>query len=148
MNIIAGRRNIEILRGIEEIDRNTERAIRQGWFKIGAQLNKRLSEQMLAKNKTGITRKLRQGKRKVRHTASARGETPANFTGKLRRSRGYQISGSSSLEFGFRKGMKAPYSVFLEPEDKLDRPGLGNAVKSESGRMQSILANELREALS
>ncbi len=131
LDIMDGRQNARVFRQIDEIEERTKRGIRQGFFRLGNDLVRTLSQETLKKNKRGrtYTRRDRIGRRR-RHVASAPGQTPANSTGNYRKNAGYQIRGSSQLEFGIRDG--APYGIFLEEGTKkmAPRPGLGNAVKA------------------
>ncbi len=133
---------------INRIDRDIARGIRQGFFRVGDQLTDRLNSDILKKPKTGRVYRIRRGSTIRNHRSSAKGETPANLSGTLRRSRGYQIRGAAQLEFGYRRGKGAYYAPFLEDPNGLNRPGLLNAITAEEGRTQSIFLNELRRALS
>lgn len=97
-----GRENKKVLLRIEGLEQLTRRSIRHAWFDLGQALKKTASDNILAKPKHGRTYiiRYRSGRRR-RHVASAAGESHANLTGKLRRSLGWKVQGSSSLEFGY-----------------------------------------------
>jgi len=126
---------------INNASHNTRRGMRQGWFAVGALLKKRANEQILKKPKSGKLYKYKGRK----HRASAAGESPANRSGTYRKSIGYKIKGYSQLEFGAR----APYAGYLEKGTvkMKPRPALKNAIDFETGRIQSVLSNELKKAL-
>lgn len=131
LEIMSGRQNVRVFKQIEDVEDRTRRGIRQGFFRLGNDLVRTLKQEALKKNKRGrtYTSRGRTGRRR-RHVASAPGQTPANRTGNYRKNAGYQIRGSSQLEFGIRDG--APYGIFLEEGTKkmAPRPGLGNSVKA------------------
>ncbi len=114
---------------IGQIDEDTRRGIRQGFFRLGSSLRRTASKQILSKNKTGRLYRIRRGGRMINHRASAPGETPANLSGNYRRNLGFEIHGSEEMEFGGR----ADYAGFLEDGTgrMAPRPGLGNAIKAE-----------------
>lgn len=141
--------SIITVRRIKEIDRQFLVGIRRGLFKAGHILTKTLKNEILRGTKSGRIYKIRRGRRTVNHRASAPGETPANRTGALRKSAGFQIHGTEKLEFGYREG-SADYSPFLETGTSrmAPRPGLKNAIRAESGNIRNELQNEIGKALS
>jgi hypothetical protein len=130
---------------IDNTIRLTNRGVRQGFYNVGKQLKGSANKDILAKDKTGRTYRVRRGKVIRNHRASAPGETFANLSGAARRTLGFEVRGSSELEFGFRKVQETFYTKILET--KLNRPALGNAVKKESGNNIVILERELKKAL-
>ncbi len=148
LDIISGSQNARVFNQINEIEDRTRRGIRQGFFRLGNDLVRTLSQQALRKNKRGRTyiRRDRIGRRR-RHVASAPGQTPANSTGTYRKNAGYQLRGSQQLEFGIREG--APYAIFLEEgTKKMDpRPGLGNAVKANERNARTDFDSSLDREL-
>lgn len=86
-------------------------AIRKAFHAMGKDLKDYARKEILDKTKkTGrIYYYYKNGKR-YRHQASAPGQFPANLTGKLRKSIGFTVIGSSQLDFG----ASAPYAKFLE----------------------------------
>lgn len=147
--IKEGKNNREIFLSLENIEENTRRGIRQGFFRLGALLQKNLRKAVIAKNKTG--RVYRNGRtktgRKRRHRASGPGQTPANFSGNYRKNIGYQIKGSETMEFGIRDG--APYAEFLENGTKnmAARPGVGNTVKATEKDAQRFFESSIENNL-
>lgn len=96
------RNNRKVFARIKDIKRATHRSIRHGFFDLGRDLAKTASDNILEKPKSGRTyiRRDRAGRRR-RHVASAPGETHANMSGRLRRSLGWKVAGSRTLEFGY-----------------------------------------------
>jgi hypothetical protein len=127
---------------IENIDRSTKRDIRQGFYQLGKHLKSVASKDILAKNKTGQIYRIRRGKVVRRHQASAPGETFANLSGAARRTLGFDVKGSSELEFGFRANQKTLYTKALETT--MNRPAIGNTVKKESGNAIMIMESQIR----
>jgi hypothetical protein len=124
----------------------TKRGIRQGFYQVGKQLKASANKDILAKDKTGVVYLIRRGKVRRKHRASAPGQTFANLSGAARRQLGYDVNGTSDLEFGFRKNSNTdPYTKVLETS--LNRPALGNAVKKESGNNVMLMERELKKAI-
>lgn len=101
---------------IDNLENITRQAIRQGFFKLGNDLKKTANANILSRPKGGEVYVTRgpSGRRR-RHRASAPDETHANRSGKLRRSLGYKIGGTSTLEFGYGVDKPAPdYGEFVE----------------------------------
>jgi len=138
----------EVYNHILNIDNATRRGIRQGFFQFGKSLVKTASRQVLKKPKGGRTYLIRRGRVKRRHVASAPGESPANLSGSYRRSLGFKIKGSDSMEFGAGNS-EVPYAKFLErgTSKMAPRPGLGNAIKSEQKNAQNYFLNNIRKSL-
>lgn len=125
----------------------TRKGMRQGMFQSGRGLISRANTEILRKPKSGRTYIIRdRSGRRRRHVASAPGETHANLSGDTRKSMGYQLHGTSELEFGYgvSSGKKAPdYAGFLENT----RPSLQNAIRSEQGNMVRHFENGIEDAL-
>lgn len=115
---------------VKKAPRITIEGIRQAFFQIGKDHIDELNRQMLSRDKEGrfYNVRTRTGRRR-RHRASAAGQTAANRTGRMRKGRGFQLSGSDQLEFGIRG---APYASFLErgTRNMEARPSLGNTVRA------------------
>jgi hypothetical protein len=130
---------------IDNIERFTDRSIRQGFYKVGKLLKASANTDILAKDKKGTVYKVRRGKVTRRHQASAKGQTFANLSGAARRTLGFDVKGGSELEFGFRENQETFYTKILETS--LNRPALGNAVRKEQGNAVSIMEQELEKEL-
>ena len=126
-----GHNNHIVFMHIDNLDERTMRGIRQGFFRLGNQLVRTLQQETLKKDKKGrVYRRRTRSGRSRKHVSSAPGQTPANMSGTYRKNAGYQLRGSSQLEFGIRDG--ASYAKYLESGTSamLPRPGLANAIKS------------------
>jgi hypothetical protein len=143
-----GKDNARAFASIRDVVPNTERGIRQAYFRTGKDLTDELSRQMLAKNKSGriYRRKIRGGGRR-RHQAAANGQTAANRSGAMRRARGFQLSGSDQLEFGIRD--KVDYARFLEEGTSRmgKKPSLGNSVKAQEKNTENNFIDSLKGEL-
>ena len=141
-------KNQETLRKINYASKTTQRAVRRAFFVIGHQLVKTAKEQVLKGPKTGRIYRIKRGKRYKNHQASAAGESPANLSGELRKSIGFEIKGSEQLEFGSGRG-GVKYARYLEEGTKkmAPRPLLGNAFAAEQSQIQQIFSNEIQKAL-
>lgn len=149
MKLEEANSNRDVFLSLENIDENTRRGIRQGFFRLGQLLHMNLRKEVIKKNKTGRiyhNGRTKTGRRR-RHRASSAGQTPANFSGNYRRHIGYQIKGSESMEFGIRDG--ADYAVFLEDGTKrmAARPGVGNTVKDTEKDAQRFFDSALESEL-
>jgi hypothetical protein len=123
----------------------TKKGIRQGFYNVGKLLKSTANKDILAKDKTGRTYRIKRGKVIMNHRASAPGQTFANLSGAARKTLGFDVVGSDHLEFGFRQNQATWYTKVLETS--LNRPALGNAVSKESGNAVTIMESELRKAL-
>lgn len=119
VQIIQSPENRNVYVKLDSITRDTVRGIRQAYYKLGKDLKKRASDKILEKPKSGKTyffsrfRTSKSGKKtssRISHVASAPGEYPANWTGKLRKSIGFEVSGSEKLIFG----ADTEYAKYLE----------------------------------
>lgn len=142
-----GKGNEKAFKSVILAPRNTQRAIELAFYHIGRDHMAELSRQMLKKDKKGRTyiRRIKGGARR-RHVASAPGQTAANRTGNMRRSRTFQLQGSDQMEFGI-KG--APYAAFLERGTRkmAARPSLGNTVKAQRKNANNAFEFNLQREL-
>lgn len=109
---------------VDNIKNANAKAIRMAMYFIGRDLVNTSQEMIQSKNKSGRVYLKRLGRVTRTHQASAPGEAPANFTGTLRKSLGFEVRGADQLEFGSRNGPPAAglsdrqavakYSKFLE----------------------------------
>lgn len=126
--------NDRVYKKIRDLDNLTKRAIRQGWFRLGDDWRRTANRQILAKDKTGKVYRVRgpSGRRR-RHRSSSEGQSHANIRGKLRRSLGWKVRGSSELEVGYGVSGQAPeYGEYLEfgTRRMKPRPSIQNAIRS------------------
>jgi len=134
------------------VNDGVRRAIRQGFFEFGKDLRDTASQEILRRPKGGRTYIVRQGKRRFRHTASAPGETHANLSGKLRRSIGFQIHGSRSMDFGYGVDPRGPapdYAIYVEDGTSrmAARPSLQNAIRVTLRNGEVYFATGIRAEL-
>ena len=155
VKLIQNRQNDRVFARIEGIEKLTKRGLRQGMFKGGQTLISEVSRSILNDPKTGVVyiRRDSAGRRR-RHQSSAAGETHANLSGALRRSRSFQLRGSSEIEFGYgvSSGKSAPaYARAIEfgfrPRNLEARPTLRNALNSQQGNLISHFEREIARAL-
>lgn len=99
-------RNHKTFVEIDNITRKHKKAIRNAGFDIGKESSDNAKK---AINNTGKTGRVYKYGNRV-HRASAKGQAPANVTGKLRKSIDYSVHGYSKTEFGY----KELYGKFLE----------------------------------
>jgi HK97 gp10 family phage protein len=145
MNIRPSANNQRIYFKIKSIEHNVKRGIRQGYYNLGKQLKKYLSDKMLEKPKHGRVYLIKRGSRYVKHTASAPWEYAANMTGKLRRSIDFKVHGYQQLEFG----QKMPYAKYIERgTSKMEpRKNLRAAIKDNLGNARMYFEQEIKKKL-
>lgn len=124
---------------ISKIRTDINRGIRYGFYWLGKKLVKDASSMMLEKPRSGRTY-LYNGRR---HVASVAGEAPANRSGALRRSLDFTVSGFDGMTFGYRK----EYGKYLEPKQKLNRPGLLLSIKKNKQTARKYMEQCINKAL-
>jgi hypothetical protein len=97
--------NEKVFLQIKNISELSKKGIRQAYYDIGKDLRQTTQELILDNDKSGKVYVRRLSGRLVRHQASAPGQAPANLTGNLRRSIGFDVRGGEQLEFGSRAGL-------------------------------------------
>jgi len=93
----------------------TRRGIRNALYLSGKALRKFSRDLIKNPPKTGAYYRI-PGRKRL-HRASAPGQPPANRTGKLRESVGFEVKGSSDMRFGVRTDVN--YGKFLERGTKI-----------------------------
>ena len=114
MKVTVNAKSRKTLIEIGKSSKKIEKGIRNAFYEIGKENQRYLQRRILAKDKTGKIYPYKGGS----HRASAPGEFPANRSGNLRKSVGYVLQGSSSLEFG----VEAEYGKYLEEGTKHIKP--------------------------
>lgn len=125
---------------ISDLRSRSKEGIRKAFYDIGKDLQKTADKLILSPPKSGKVYKIRMKGRTKNHRSSAKGEAPANLTGKLRKSLGFEVTGSTKMEFGVRAPMSdietkkssgAIYGVYLEKGTKkmAKRPFLITSIK-------------------
>ena len=119
--------------------------IRQGFFALGRELRDGVRQKIKEGPTTGRLYRIK-GRRR-RHRASAPGEAPANLSGKLRASVGFDIRGTTQMEFGYRDTVG--YGGFLEVGTKnMDpRPALTPQVNESAKNARTHFDREIQKAL-
>lgn len=145
MTIIASPQNRKTLLILNNTGKNFTKGIRHGFYQLGAK-NVADGRRSITKGpKTGVLVKPRGSSRSRRR--SSPGEAPANMTGNLRRSMGYQIQGSDSMEFGYRDS--AQYGKFLEEGTRRmqPRPNIVPTVLKNNSDATRFLSNNINKFL-
>lgn len=149
--------NRRTLLQIENLKDLSQEAIRKAFYMIGKDLVDDSRAMIMEKPKHGRLYKLRKNGRLINHRASAPGEAPANFTGALKHSLDFTVSGSEKMVFGSRttfpnrKGTPAGvnYGGYLElGTRKIEpRPYLEPAIKKNYGNIQDHFEQQLKKSL-
>lgn len=159
IKVILNTKSNPALRSLDYISNKTKAGIRQAFYQAGKSLKSTSSNLILDKNKSGILYTVRLGNSKRKHQASAPGEAPANLTGNLRKSIGFDVRGSEQLEFGSRDGAPAAgvsgkqhvakYSVFLElgTSRMAARPFLNPSIESNERNIFTSLVEQIKGSL-
>ena len=146
VKIIEDLKNKKVYLKIDRLGEITRQSIRKSFYLLGKDLVRTTSKAILKKPKGGrvYIRVFKSGVRR-RHRASAPGETHANMSGALRRSLGYKIGGSISLEFGYGVDKPAPkYGKWVEfgTRKMAARPSLQNAIQATSRNAETYVGNQ------
>lgn len=155
VKFVANRNNRKVFGKIEGIEKLTRRGMRQAMSKVGHTILDEANREILKGSKTGKVYIRRDSKgRRRRHKSSAQGETHANFSGTLRRSRSFQMHGTTSLEVGYgvSSGKDAPeYARAIEfgfkGRNLKPRPSIKNALTSQQGNITQHFEREILDEL-
>jgi len=153
VNMVADYKNKKVYAQIDRLERQSRRAVRQGFFRLGNDLKETSRRLIIDPPKTG--RLYRISGRKRKHRASAPGQPPANMTGSLQRSISFKIKGAESMEFGSnpQKSDSAKktwlYARRLEVGDAriARRPYLEPSVRKNARNGRKHFESELRKEL-
>jgi len=123
-------------------------AVRKGLWYAGRDMVRDARDYIRKEKKSGKVYLLRKGPagRQYRHQASAPGESPATFTGKLARGLKFQVGGTE-LEVGADKDVD--YAPYLEQgtNNMVPRPYLSRTVEANSRNLEQYIERELKSAL-
>jgi HK97 gp10 family phage protein len=134
ISITGADTNDKFLLKILIAERATNVALTAAWKEVGTLLTNKLRYMIRNGPRTGRVYTFRGRK----HQASAPGEVPANRTGKLAKSVGYEATGHHTLVFG----EEAEYASFLErgTRNMAPRPHLSVAVNEmQTVTMQTLI---------
>lgn len=127
------------------------RGVRQGLFKFGNDVMETIDNEVLRTPKTGIVYIVRTASgRRRRHRSSAPGESHANLTGALRKSKDYQMGGVESIEVGYLRD--APiYAKAIEFGNKKGtlkaRPTIRTSIRKSMVAGRQHIEKEIKVAL-
>ena len=140
MRLVIIQRDKEIKRVMKNLPKLAPRAMKRALYDIGQDMYKEARRLIKEGPKTG--RKYRVRGRT--HTASAPGQPPANWTGKLRRSIGFNVR-STEVEYGY----KQDYGEYLEKgtTKMKPRPGLRITYKNKMGNIVNHFNERFKEQL-
>lgn len=141
MTVILIQKDEEVKRKINSLPNLGPRAIKRALYDIGKDMYAETRRLIKEGPKTGRKYKIK-GKRG--HTASAPGQAPANWTGALRRSVGFNVR-KNEVEYGY----KIHYGEYLEEGTgkMAPRPGLRLAYKNKTGNIINHFNLRFREEL-
>jgi HK97 gp10 family phage protein len=141
--------NEKAIKSVDEIAKRTHEGIRQGFFKLGKDLREEAKRLITEPPKTGRIYRVRIGGKIVLHQASAAGEAPANMTGALKSTVGYDVSGANQITFGAGNKDKVKYAGYLENGTKkmAKRPYLKPAIEKSKARAFEHLKTEIEYRL-
>jgi len=139
--IKEGASNADIRRHIRELDRKIAKGIRVGFDRVGRLLTTTAREQMMEKPKHGRLYRIKRGSQTRNHTASAPYESPANVSGALRKSIGFEQAGMV-LAFGAGgRSSGVNYAEYVNDGTRNMYPRylLPNAVKKQDGAIMPMM---------
>lgn len=141
MTFVIIKKDEQVKRKMADLPRLGPRALKRALYDIGYDMYKEARRLIKEGPKTGILYKIK-GKRS--HRASAPGEPPANWTGKLRRSVGFNVR-KDEVEYGYRLF----YGKFLEEGTvkMKERPGLRITYKNKMKNISNHFNYRFREEL-
>jgi len=133
-------KGLKYLSALSGLDKEISTGIRFGLYNFGTKLRKDIKAAILKKNKTGRIYNIRRGNRRIRHRASAKGEAPANLSGNLRASVGFEVKGVD-LKIGYRdkssKGNPVDYGKRLEVD--LERNAIEQAINGNASDFKDFI---------
>lgn len=138
--IISFASNVENYLYIDVLSDKMTIGARRGLIETGKFISKTTKDNIKNPPKTGKKYK------RMRVRSSRAGEFPANQTGTLRRSIGYQVQGTKRLFVG----AKAKYASFLAfGTSKMEkRAFIGNVIKDNLEKSYDIISNSINKELS
>ena len=159
IKVIASPDNQKAFMSIKITETNTRNAIRQAFYFVGKDMKEYSQKLIASKNKSGRTYLVRLNGVSRKHQASAPGEAPANLSGNLKASLGFEVRGGDQMEFGSRSeapkaGVSpnqavADYALGLEVGTSImaPRPYLKPSVNANTGNAVEHFYRELQKGL-
>lgn len=139
--------NVRVYNIISKMPVNSKTGMRQGLYQFGKLLYTDTRIEILKKPKSGREYIIRRGSRRFRHIAAADGETPANRSGKLRKSVEFKVRGSNEMEFGYDNSIDYGKYLELGTEKMGAKPGLKNSINKNQVRGVNLIANEVNNRM-
>lgn len=150
--IKVSRRSRKAVFKMKNMNALTKDAMKEAIYESANGLQKATHMEIIRFPKGGIVYRRRVNGRRVKHVASAAGETHANMTGDLLKSLSYRAVGFKKLEFGYGvKRNDAPkYAKWVEfgTRKMKPRPSLQNGIKSQERNFEINFGREIKAALS
>jgi hypothetical protein len=142
--------DINISEEIELAPRRVKKAVSDSMHEIGDRLVTKSKEYIDSDDKNGRVYRVKIRRSIVNHQSSAPGESPANMTGKLKKSVRYTYSGSRNLYFKAGNS-KVRYARALELGDPLrklaKRPYMIKAIDSLRNTNYNIIADNINKVV-
>ncbi len=152
IRIKIDKKNRNVVAQIKNAPDATKQGIRRAFYFIGKDLTKEARRSIIEGPKTGRVYIRRVNGRRRRHRASAPGEPPANFRGRLQRTVDFLVKGND-MEFGAGgksvKGKLVNYAGFLElgTPKMAKREYLIRAIKKRRKQARVFFEQELKRGL-
>jgi len=137
----------KVLIKIHNLKNVPKRATRRALYEYGSILRKKLKNAIKKKGRTGRTYNIYRRGRKTKHIASAPFETPANITGKLKKSVDFKVEGDYKMKFGYDDSVD--YGKHLEKGTKKMKPrtGLKNIIDKTQKQGRDKIREEINKRL-
>ena len=141
LKVIPGAGAEEAFKSIDKSIPIFHNGIRKGLHEVG-QTVKRETKRLIRTGKRTGRVYIINGRR---HQASARGEAPANLSGRLAKGVKYKVRNHYQVEIGDT----VPYGLFLERKDKMDRqhllPAINNTNQENVNTLMEYVDEELKK---
>lgn len=136
------------IRITQQLPEKAKQGIRHGLYQFGKILRNDIRTEML-KPKSGREYTIRRGRRgrRFRHIAAADGETPANITGKLRKSTDHVTSGYEEMRCGYDNSQDYGKYLELGTRKMNAKPGLRNSVNKLELQGVNLIQDKINEAI-
>jgi len=144
MSLSLEAKSEKILRSLSMHGKRAKKGAMKGFWYAGKDIQKTIQERIKDKSaKTGRFY-LYKGRR---HQASAPGEYPANRSGTLRKSIGFEVKTSESLIVGSRGNIKYPTFLELGTKKMSKRSYLDRTVKEKAIQVLNTVGREIEKEI-